>query len=30
VFLLIGLVLTLIPVRNAGKPDEPAPPSAMM
>jgi putative OPT family oligopeptide transporter len=28
VFLIVGLVLVLIPVRNAGKPDEPAPPSA--
>jgi len=29
VFLIVGLILTLIPIRNAGKPDEPAPPSAM-
>jgi putative OPT family oligopeptide transporter len=29
VFLLVGLILTLIPVRNAGSADEPAPPSAM-
>ncbi len=28
VFVLIGLVLTLVPIRNAGSPDEPAPPSA--
>jgi uncharacterized oligopeptide transporter (OPT) family protein len=30
VFLLIGWVLTSIPVANAGRPDEPAPPSAVM
>jgi putative OPT family oligopeptide transporter len=30
VFLLIGWVLISIPVRNAGRPDEPAPPSAVM
>ncbi len=29
VFLLVGLILTLIPLRNAGRADEPAPPSAM-
>jgi putative OPT family oligopeptide transporter len=29
VFLIVGLVLTLIPLRNAGRADEPAPPSAM-
>ncbi|UCC49463.1 MAG: oligopeptide transporter, OPT family [Gemmatimonadota bacterium] len=28
VFLIIGLILTIIPLRNAGRPDEPAPPSA--
>ncbi|KPK83093.1 MAG: peptide transporter [Gemmatimonas sp. SM23_52] len=28
VFLIIGLILTVIPLRNAGRPDEPAPPSA--
>jgi putative OPT family oligopeptide transporter len=27
VFLIIGLILTIIPLRNAGRPDEPAPPS---
>jgi uncharacterized oligopeptide transporter (OPT) family protein len=30
VFLIVGYVLIMIPVKNAGKPDEPAPPSAMM
>jgi putative OPT family oligopeptide transporter len=30
VFVLIGWVLTRIPVANAGRPDEPAPPSAVM
>jgi putative OPT family oligopeptide transporter len=30
VFVVIGLALTVIPLRNAGRPDEPAPPSAMM
>jgi putative OPT family oligopeptide transporter len=30
VFLLIGWVLISIPVANAGRPDEPAPPSAVM
>jgi putative OPT family oligopeptide transporter len=30
VFLLIGWILIRIPVRNAGSPDEPAPPSAVM
>lgn len=29
VFVLIGLILTMIPIRNAGKPDDPAPPSAV-
>ncbi len=29
VFLVVGLVLVLIPLRNAGKADEPAPPSAV-
>ncbi len=29
VFLIVGLILTVIPIKNAGKPDEPAPPSAM-
>ncbi|HLE33402.1 MAG TPA: oligopeptide transporter, OPT family [Bacteroidota bacterium] len=29
VFIIVGLILTLIPIRNAGRPDEPAPPSAM-
>ncbi len=30
VFLIVGYVLVMIPVKNAGSPDEPAPPSAMM
>ena len=30
VFVLIGLVLSVIPLRNAGRPDEPAPPSAVV
>jgi putative OPT family oligopeptide transporter len=30
VYLIIAAVLVLIPIRNAGRPDEPAPPSAMM
>jgi ABC-type uncharacterized transport system permease subunit len=30
VFLLIGWVLVKIPLDNAGRPDEPAPPSAVM
>jgi putative OPT family oligopeptide transporter len=30
VFLLIGWILIGIPVKNAGRPDEPAPPSAVM
>jgi hypothetical protein len=30
VFLVIGWILIRIPVRNAGSPDEPAPPSAVM
>jgi putative OPT family oligopeptide transporter len=30
VFLLIGWILISIPLRNAGRPDEPAPPSAVM
>jgi putative OPT family oligopeptide transporter len=30
VFLIVGYVLVMIPVKNAGRPDEPAPPSAMM
>ncbi|HRT67808.1 MAG TPA: oligopeptide transporter, OPT family, partial [Bacteroidota bacterium] len=30
VLLAIALILIMIPLRNAGKPDEPAPPSAMM
>lgn len=30
VFLIVGYVLIMIPVKNAGNPDEPAPPSAMM
>lgn len=30
VFLIVGYVLVRIPVKNAGSPDEPAPPSAMM
>ncbi|MEK6649543.1 MAG: oligopeptide transporter, OPT family [Bacteroidota bacterium] len=29
VFLVVGLVLVLIPIYNAGKPDEPAPPGAV-
>ncbi len=29
VFAIIGLILTVVPVRTAGSPDEPAPPSAM-
>jgi len=29
VFVIVGLILTLIPLRNAGRPDEAAPPSAM-
>lgn len=29
VFLVVGLFLILIPLRNAGSPDEPAPPSAI-
>jgi putative OPT family oligopeptide transporter len=29
VFLIVGLVLVMVPLRNAGKADEPAPPSAM-
>jgi hypothetical protein len=27
---IIGLILIYIPLKNAGKPDEPAPPSAGM
>jgi len=30
VFLLIGWILIGIPIKNAGRPDEPAPPSAVM
>ena len=30
VFLIVGYVLVMIPVKNAGSADEPAPPSAMM
>jgi len=30
VLVVIGLVLVLIPIRNAGRPDEPAPPLASM
>jgi ABC-type antimicrobial peptide transport system permease subunit len=30
VFLLIGWILVSIPLKNAGRPDEPAPPSAMV
>ncbi|KAB2924902.1 MAG: oligopeptide transporter, OPT family [Bacteroidetes bacterium] len=30
VFLIVGYVLVMLPVKNAGRPDEPAPPSAMM
>lgn len=30
VFLIVGYVLVRIPIKNAGNPDEPAPPSAMM
>jgi len=30
VMALIGVLLTAIPLRNAGSPDEPAPPTAMM
>jgi uncharacterized oligopeptide transporter (OPT) family protein len=30
VFVVVGLVLTLLPINNAGRPDEPAPPSAVM
>ena len=30
VLLIIGYVLVKIPLNNAGKPDDPAPPSAMM
>jgi putative OPT family oligopeptide transporter len=30
VFLIVGYVLVMIPVKNAGNPDEPAPPSAVM
>jgi len=29
VFLTIGLILVIVPLKNAGSPDEPAPPSAM-
>ncbi len=29
VFVIIGFILVVIPVKNAGRPDEPAPPSAM-
>jgi putative OPT family oligopeptide transporter len=29
VFLIVGLILTVVPLRNAGNPDEPAPPSAV-
>jgi len=29
VFVIVGLILTIIPLRNAGRPDEAAPPSAM-
>ena len=29
VFVFIGLILTVIPVSKAGRPDEPAPPSAV-
>jgi putative OPT family oligopeptide transporter len=29
VFLIVGLILTVVPIRNAGSPDEPAPPSAI-
>jgi hypothetical protein len=30
VFVVVGYVLIKVPLSNAGKPDEPAPPSAMM
>jgi hypothetical protein len=30
VFILVAVVLVMTPLRNAGRPDEPAPPSAMM
>jgi putative OPT family oligopeptide transporter len=30
VFILIGIVLTYLPIKNAGSPDEPAPPQACM
>ncbi|MEW5806390.1 MAG: oligopeptide transporter, OPT family [Acidobacteriota bacterium] len=30
IFIIIGLVLSYFPIKNAGKPDEPAPPSAIM
>jgi putative OPT family oligopeptide transporter len=30
VFVIIGFILVWFPIRNAGKPDEPAPPSAVM
>jgi putative OPT family oligopeptide transporter len=30
VFVLVAVVLVMTPLRNAGRPDEPAPPSAMM
>jgi putative OPT family oligopeptide transporter len=30
VFVIIGLILTLVPLKNAGRADEPAPPSAVM
>jgi tetrahydromethanopterin S-methyltransferase subunit E len=30
VLVIIGLVLVLVPIRNAGKPDEPAPPHVSM
>jgi len=30
VFVAVALILIMVPLRNAGRPDEPAPPSAMM
>jgi DNA-binding transcriptional MocR family regulator len=29
VFVAVGAILIMVPLRNAGRPDEPAPPSAM-
>jgi hypothetical protein len=30
VFVVVALILIMVPLRNAGRPDEPAPPSAMI